>query len=96
MSAYRAMRLVGALRQHAPSILGWWRLPVALVLLGIVLQACSGAPAAPGLQPNPSNPQARVKPAAYRGVLGGYTSQRPVEPLPWRERNERVTPEVRP
>jgi hypothetical protein len=28
-------------------------------------------------------------------VLGGYVSQRPVEPAPWRERNERVAPQPR-
>jgi hypothetical protein len=96
MFAHGAMCLAGSIRLGAATILGRGRFAAVLILCGVVLQACSGAPAAPGLQPDPSNPQARVKPAAYRPVLGGYKSQRPAEPLPWRERNERVTPEAKP
>jgi len=33
-----------------------------------------------------------VPAATYRPVLGGYVSQRPVDPAPWREQNDRVAP----
>jgi hypothetical protein len=69
------------------------RLAVLALAAGFGLQACVSAPAAPGLKPDPSDASARVKPSAYRGVTGGYTSQRPSDPLPWRERNERITPQ---
>ncbi len=40
-----------------------------------------------------ADPDVRVPPATYRSVLGGYRSQRPVEPTSWREQNERVAPQ---
>ncbi len=40
--------------------------------------------------------RARVPPSAYRSTLGSYTSQRPVEPTPWREQNERIAPSPKP
>jgi hypothetical protein len=46
---------------------------------------------APG-SPDPSDPNARAPATAYRPVLGGYVSQRPVEPAPWRTQNNRVAP----
>jgi hypothetical protein len=54
--------------------------------------ACFGAAERPLAGPDPSDPAARVPPAAYRSTLGGYSSRRPVEPAPWREQNERVAP----
>ena len=41
---------------------------------------------------DPSDPDAPVRAVRYSPVLAGYSSQRPVAPMPWRERNERVTP----
>ena len=54
--------------------------------------AVSGCAAAPPQQVAAADPAVRVPAAAYRPVLGGYTSLRPVEPLSWREQNERVMP----
>lgn len=42
---------------------------------------------------DPSDPDARVPPVRYQSVLGRYENQRPVEPGPWREQNERVAPQ---
>lgn len=49
-------------------------------------------PPRPFAGPDPSDPEVRVPAATYRTALSGYTSQRPVGPAPWRERNEPVAP----
>jgi hypothetical protein len=59
--------------------------------LCLITAACSVAPA-PAPQSDPADPAASTPAASYRPVLGGYVSRRPVEPAPWRERNERVAP----
>lgn len=63
--------------------------------LSLLLVACSAAPERPLAAADPSDPNTRVPATAYRPVLGGYASQRPVEPAPWREQNERVAPAQR-
>jgi hypothetical protein len=50
------------------------------------------APPAPSAGPDPSDPAAPAAPVVYRSTLSGYKSQRPVEPRPWGEQNERVAP----
>ena len=71
--------------------------PIALLLLPFVLaffmQGCSGAPPAPLAAADPSDPTARAPPVGYRSTIGSYKSQRPVEPAPWGEQNERVAPQ---
>jgi len=71
--------------------------PIALLLLPFVLalftQGCSGAPPAPLAAADPSDPAARAPPVGYRSTIGSYKSQRPVEPAPWGEQNERVAPQ---
>jgi hypothetical protein len=57
--------------------------------------ACFATPERPLAGPDPSDPSAHTPAAVYRPVLGGYTSQRPVEPAPWREQMERVAPAPR-
>jgi hypothetical protein len=42
---------------------------------------------------DPSDPSVPVPPARYQSSLGAYERQRPVTPLPWREQNERITPQ---
>ena len=71
------------------------RRAISIVLLCLPFAACMSVPERPATGPDPSDPKVRVPAAAYRPILGGYTSQRPVEPAPWRERNERVTPAER-
>ena len=100
MVAHLVVRLAGigpsmgssmGLRGLAP-LFARFRVIATLALMSAALGACSVA-SSQGSGPHPADPQARVPAANYRAVTGGYTSQRPVEPLPWRERNERVTPQ---
>lgn len=69
-----------------------YRLSAVLAAVALLTQGCAPTPPRPSLGADPSDSDARVPPAAYRSVLGDYSSQRPVEPTPWRERNERVAP----
>ena len=66
-----------------------YSLPAAVTLL---IQGCAAAPPQPFAAAQPSDPEVRIPAAAYRPVLSGYSSQRPVEPLPWLEQNRRVAP----
>ncbi len=65
--------------------------PLGLVLgAALLAQGCrTDPPAAPVAGPDPSDPQAPAARSGYRSTLGSYTSQRPVEPAPWREQNWR-------
>lgn len=65
----------------------------AVLLAGAltILAGCT-TPPRPFTGSDPSDPKARVPAATYRPVLSGYVSQRPVEPAPWREQNDRVAP----
>jgi hypothetical protein len=62
----------------------------------LLMQACSPPPPAPFAGPDPSDPRARVPAVAYRPAVTPYASQRPVEPLPWREQNDRIAPAPKP
>ena len=55
--------------------------------------AAAGCAAVPPQQVAAADPAVRVPAAGYRPVLGGYTSLRPVEPLSWREQNDRLMPQ---
>jgi hypothetical protein len=78
----------------------WFKGPIRSLILSLTLallaQGCRGE--APSLQarPDPSNPRAPVARSTYRSTLGSYTSQRPVDPAPWRGRNESVAPASKP
>ena len=67
-------------------------------LAGIALlagvQGCSAPPTSP-FAADPADASARAPAVRYRPVLEPYTARRPVEPGPWREQNERVTPAPR-
>jgi hypothetical protein len=65
---------------------------VGALLLCLLTSACFSTPERPVAGPDPSDPNARAPVTAYRPVLGGYVSQRPVEPEPWRKQNDRVAP----
>ena len=71
--------------------------PLALlfsVLFSVLIAAgCTSAPPAPVAGRDPSSPGTASAPVAYRGVVGPYQSQRPTDPAPWREQNERVAPQ---
>jgi hypothetical protein len=61
--------------------------------LALLLAGCADAPRSPVAgEPDPTDPAARVPRVDYRSTVGTYKSQRPVEPAPWGEQNERVTP----
>jgi hypothetical protein len=64
------------------------------VLAGLVLllAGCADAPRSPAAGPDPADPGARAPRVDYRSTVGGYRSQRPVDPAPWVEQNERVAP----
>ena len=62
------------------------------ILLCLLTTACVSTAERPIAGHDPSDPNARAPTTAYRPVLGGYVSQRPVEPAPWREQNDRVAP----
>ena len=63
--------------------------------LCLLAAACSTPPDRLAAGPGPADPNVRGSAASYRPVLSGYTSQRPVEPAPWREQNDRVAPRKR-
>jgi hypothetical protein len=61
--------------------------------LALLLAACTDAPRAPVARADPSDPGARAPRVDYRSAIGSYKSQRPVEPGPWGEQNQGVTPQ---
>lgn len=63
-----------------------------ICLAGSLIGGCT-APVPPYGGPDPSYPYAAVSGASYHSTIGSYTSQRPVEPAPWRQQNERVAPQ---
>ena len=68
--------------------------PGVALLAALMAAGCSAVPPAPPALA--ADPQVPVPAARYSSVTAPYTSQRPVEPLPWRERNERVAPQAGP
>lgn len=60
--------------------------------LCLLAAACSTPPDRFAADLSPANPDAPAPALSYRAVLGGYVSQRPVAPAPWREQNDRVAP----
>ncbi len=74
------------------SSLWHFRLAAGLAALALLMQGCAPIPQRPFQGADAADPEVRVPATAYRPVLGIYTSQRPVEPALWRERNESVTP----
>ena len=64
-----------------------------VVGLSLLLAGCADAPRSPMAGgPDPADPAARAPRVDYRSTIGAYKGQRPVEPAPWGEQNERVTP----
>ena len=62
-------------------------IPVAAMVAG-----CWAVPPAPLVGADPSDPTARTRSVEYRSTVAPYKSQRPVEPKPWQEQNQQVTP----
>ena len=70
------------------------KLGALAILTGLValLAGCTDAPRSPVAGPHPADPGARAPRVEYRSTVGAYRSQRPVDPAPWVEQNERVVP----
>ena len=68
---------------------------IGVVALCLLTAGCVATPGKPIAGIDPSAENVRVPSAGYRSTTGGYISQRPVEPGPWREQNERITPTPR-
>ena len=67
-------------------------LATVLAAVSLLIQGCAASPPRPFKAIDASDPNTRVPAAVYRPVLGGYASQRPVEPASWRGRDDRVPP----
>lgn len=66
---------------------------VAVVLLGLLIAACAAAPAKQVAVNDPASAEVPVPPVRHRSSLGSYISQRPVDPVPWTEQNQRIAPQ---
>jgi hypothetical protein len=64
--------------------------------LVLMLSGCADVPRSPAAGPDPADPSARAPRVDYRPTVGGYKSQRPVDPAQWVEQNERVAPGPKP
>jgi hypothetical protein len=65
---------------------------VFLPIGAFFLAACSDASIPVG-GAHPADPTVPVPAVRYRSTIGSYSSQRPVEPAPWGEQNQRVAPQ---
>ena len=70
-----------------------WLGVIAIVLF---VSGCVPARHTPSAGPDPADPSVPVPPLRYQSTTGGYLRQRPVEPAPWREQNDRVAPQPKP
>ena len=89
-----ANRLGNRLGRRAPST--FVLRMAAAILAAAPLAGCmaDGRPlAAAG---DPANPSAGSASVGYRPTSAPYSSPRPATPLPWRERNDGVTPQAKP
>ena len=86
----RAAATGGEGKRHRKARLG----SIAAALTALIVSGCAAAPPASLLAA--ADPGSPVPAVRYSSVTAPYTRQRPVEPLPWRERNERVAPQAGP
>lgn len=77
------------------AVLGQLKAMLPTLGLAVLVSGCSGLPSAPLAGPDPADSSVPVASVGYRSTIGSYTRQRPVEPAPWREQNERVAPSPR-
>ena len=59
------------------------KLASMLVLVGAT-QGCAATPISPSI-PVPTDASVRTAAVSYRSAIGTFSSQRPVEPGPWKE-----------
>jgi len=67
--------------------------PMRVTAFCLIAAACTPSPERLAARVTAADAAAPVPASAYRPVLSGYVSQRPVEPASWREQNERVAPQ---
>jgi hypothetical protein len=96
MLAQSTARPSGASGRRHSSLSGGTAWRVGLLLAPLLVQGCAATPPAPVAGRNPADPGAVAAPVTYRSVVGPYQSQRPSDPGPWREQNERVAPQEKP
>lgn len=68
----------------------------ALCLIAMFAQGCARRPSAALAGNDPSDPTARVPAASYRPVIDPHQTSRPVDPAPWRGRNDATGPASKP
>ena len=81
-----------AMARRRPPIRRRFQALVALALTAFVA-GCTQSPPNPLAGADPADASARTRAVDYRSTIGPYERQRPVEPAPWREQNERVAPQ---
>ena len=86
----RAAATGGNHKHHRKTRLG----SIVAALAALMAGGCTVVPPASVLAA--ADPDSPVPAVRYSSVTAPYTRQRPVEPLPWRERNERVAPQAGP
>ena len=82
-------------RQRIALLQGWHSRAALVFLLAVLNAGCASVPPRPLAAADPADATARVPAVRYRSTIGPYTSQRPVDPEPWVEQNERVAPTPR-
>ena len=68
----------------------------AAVLAAALLAGCMSDGRQTVAAGHPAEPSARTAGVGYRSTIAPYDSLRPATPLPWRERNDGVTPPAKP
>ena len=100
MSVHHRARRAAKARQRSPlwrRFATLWRrfATLAGLMLAAFACACTAPPPSPSAGADPSDPSARTRPVGYRSTVAPYDTQRPVEPKPWEQQNERVGPSQR-
>jgi hypothetical protein len=96
MSAQSCVSSAAFFRRQVIALLQDWRGKAVLLFVLAALNAgCASVPPRPLIGADPADSAARVPAVRYRSTIGPYTSQRPVDPTPWGEHNERVAPAPR-
>ena len=91
MSVHQRATPAAMARRRSP-MRGRSRALVMLVLAAFAA-GCTQSPPNPLADRDPADASARTRAVEYRSTITPYEPQRPVEPAPWREQNERVAPQ---
>ena len=83
-------KFVAIVSARGRQIKSWYRMVVAMVVVGLTSASMPAAVSFAGK--DPADPAARVAGIRYRSTIAPYTSLRPSMPAPWRQRNDSVAP----